>query len=85
MPEICRFLGIVIYMLFDDHKPPHFHAVYGDYQINIEINTGIVEGRFPRRALNAILEWHSLNKDLLLEDWFLAEHHESLKKIPPLE
>lgn len=27
MPEICRFLGIVISMLYDDHAPPHFHAV----------------------------------------------------------
>lgn len=24
MPEICRFLGVVIYMLYDDHRPPHF-------------------------------------------------------------
>jgi hypothetical protein len=28
MPEICRFLGIVVYMLYDDHLPPHFHAEY---------------------------------------------------------
>ena len=25
MPEICRFLGIVISMYFDEHNPPHFH------------------------------------------------------------
>ena len=30
MPEICRFYGIVIRMYFDDHPPPHSHAVYGD-------------------------------------------------------
>ena len=30
MPEICRFDGIVIRMYFDDHVPPHFHALYGD-------------------------------------------------------
>jgi hypothetical protein len=26
MPEICRFLGIVITMYFNDHAPPHFHV-----------------------------------------------------------
>lgn len=31
MPEISRFLGMVIRMFFDDHNPPHFHAEYGDY------------------------------------------------------
>jgi len=85
MPELSRFLGIVIYMLFDDHKPPHFRAEYGDYAVTVDIRTGVVEGKFPRRALNAILEWYPINRDLLLEDWALAEQHQPLKKIAPLE
>ena len=85
MPELCRFLGIVIYMLYDDHKPPHFHAEYGEYRISVDVNSGIVEGRFPRRALNAVLEWYGLHKEDLLEDWDLAEKHQPLNKIPPLE
>lgn len=85
MPEICRFLGIVIYMLYDDHRPPYFHADYGEYRIRVDINTGVVEGKFPRRALAAVLEWYTLYKDELLEDWQLAEGHMKLKKIPPLE
>jgi hypothetical protein len=28
MPEISRFLGIVIAMYYNDHEPPHFHAVH---------------------------------------------------------
>ena len=32
MPEICRFLGIVISMYFDEHNPPHFHIRYNDYR-----------------------------------------------------
>jgi hypothetical protein len=85
MPEICRFLGIVVYMLYDDHHPPHFHAEYGEYQVTVEINTGVVEGKFPRRALHAVLDWYGLYKEQLLEDWQLAEQHAQLKKIPPLE
>ncbi len=85
MPEICRFLGIVIYMLYDDHRPPHFHAEYGEYKVTVEINSGVVQGRFPRRALKALLEWYELHRDDLLEDWRLAEQHDPLNRIPPLE
>lgn len=85
MPEICRFLGIVITMLYDDHNPPHFHAEYGQYRISVEIKSMVVEGRFPPRALKAVLEWAELHVDDLLEDWELASQHEVLKKLPPLE
>jgi hypothetical protein len=85
MPEICRFLGIVVYMLYDDHLPPHFHAEYGEYKVSVEIESGVVEGKFPRRALHALLEWYSMYKDHLAEDWQLAERHAQLKRIPPLE
>lgn len=85
MPEISRFLGIVIFMLYDDHTPPHFHAEYGEYKISVDINSGVVEGKFPRRALNSVIEWYLLHKENLLEDWALAETHKPLKKIPPLE
>jgi len=85
MPELCRFLGIVIYMLYDDHRPPHFHAEYGDFKISVEIGTGIVEGRFPRRALAALMEWYVLHKDELADDWRLAAEHQPLNRISPLE
>ncbi len=62
MPELCRFLGIVIFMNFNDHNPPHFHAKYGDYQITVEIERGIVNGQFPKRALSLVLEWYDLHK-----------------------
>lgn len=50
MPIISRFLGIVISMFWNDHAPPHFHAKYGDYEITVEIETGVIDGKFPPRA-----------------------------------
>jgi hypothetical protein len=85
VPEISRFLGIVVYMLYDDHRPPHFHAEYGEYKVTMEINTGVVQGRFPRRALKLLLEWYELYREHLAEDWRLAEQHQPLTRIPPLE
>ncbi|MDE3045997.1 MAG: DUF4160 domain-containing protein [Verrucomicrobiota bacterium] len=28
MPTICTFYGILIQMFWNDHAPPHFHALY---------------------------------------------------------
>jgi len=69
MPEISRFLGIVIGMFYREHKPAHFHATYGEYQITVEIETGVVYGDFPKRALRLVMEWLDLHKDELLENW----------------
>jgi hypothetical protein len=40
----------------NNHRPPHFHADYGEYRVTVEILTGVVSGRFPKRALNALME-----------------------------
>ena len=85
MPEISRFLGIVVRMYYRDHAPPHFHASYGDYEITVEIETGVVEGRFPRRALSAVLEWHAQHTDELRTNWTRARSEQPLDKIEPLE
>lgn len=85
VPELSRFLGIIITMLYNDHSPPHFHAQYGDYKVTVEILSGIVDGRFPKRALHSLMEWYEIYKDNLLDDWNLAARHEPLNKIPPLE
>lgn len=85
MPELSRFLGIVIAMYYRDHSPPHFHAVYGEYDITIQIETGIVTGQFPRRALVHVLEWYELHKGELRQNWDLAKNRQPLSKIAPLE
>jgi hypothetical protein len=85
MPEISRFLGIVIAIFYRDHEPPHFHAIYADHEITVEIKTGTVNGRFPPRALRHVLEWREIHGEELLEDWELARQRQPLKKIEPLE
>jgi len=43
-------------MYFNEHNPPHFHAKYGEYKIIVYIESGVVEGKFPKRALKMVLE-----------------------------
>ena len=50
MPEISRFLGIVIAMFYKDQEPAHFHAYYGEFEITVGIDDGMVKGNFPRVA-----------------------------------
>ena len=85
MPEICRFLGIVITMFYNDHRPPHFHAIYGDYAVTISIQEESVTGNFPKRALRLVLEWCELHKEELQGNWELAQQRKPLKRIAPLE
>ena len=85
MPEISRFLGIVIAMYYNDHAPPHFHAKYGAFEITVRIADGVIEGKFPRRALNLVLEWYTLRQAELLDDWNLARERRPLRRIDPLE
>ncbi len=85
MPEISRFLGIVIGMFYREHGPPHFHATYGEYDITVDIETGVVTGQFPRRALRHVLEWYDLHQRELMENWERAEQRRPLNKIAPLE
>ena len=85
MPEICRFLGIIIRMYYREHYPSHFHAEYNEYEITVNIEDGVIEGKFPKRALKVVMEWYELNKEDLKENWERVLKKEELKKLKPLE
>ncbi len=86
MPEISRFLGIVIGMFYNDHKPPHFHAYYGEHEAAIAIRDGdILWGSLPRRALGHVQEWRQIHLRELEDDWQRARARQPLAPIEPLE
>jgi hypothetical protein len=85
MPEISRFFGIVVKMFFDDHNPPHFHALYGREEALIEIRTlAVFAGRLPPRVLGLVIEWATVHQQELLDDWHRAHTNKSLLGIEPL-
>jgi hypothetical protein len=58
MPTISRFYGILIQMYFADHAPPHFHALYAEFEAVIDIRTiEVIRGDLPGRALALVIEW----------------------------
>lgn len=85
MPEISRFYGIVIRMYYNDHNPPHFHALYGGEQALIDIlSLSVLDGRLPPRALGMVIEWATQHQLELLADWDLARSHQQPTPIDPL-
>jgi phosphomannomutase len=86
MPEVSRFFGISIRMYFDDHNPPHFHAIYWGHEVEVGIEPLTVRhGRFPKRALGMVLEWAALHREELLENWDRLHSDQTMVQIDPLD
>ena len=76
MPEISRFLGIIISMYFDEHNPPHFHVQYNEYRASMEIkNLNITVGSLTAKVRGLVEEWAELHRDELLSMWETKEFH----------
>ncbi len=85
MPEISKFLGIIISMYPEDYEPPHFHARYEDYKAQISIpDLIVISGSLPDRVLNLVVEWALEHRQELIEDWRRAAEGISLFRIKPL-
>ena len=86
MPTISTFFGIIIQMFWREHAPPRFHAVYAEFEAEIDVRTlEVIRGALPRRALALVLEWAAEHRVELMEDWKLCQAKQSPKKIRPLE
>lgn len=52
MPELKRFDGIVIYMMFNDikhHNKPHVHVFYGEFRTSVAIDGALLAGSLPAK------------------------------------
>lgn len=85
MPEISRFFGIIIRMYFNDHAPPHFHAFYGDDEVEIGIDPIVkLSGYLPPRALALAIEWAVQHDKELMDNWDRLHTDRQPQKISPL-
>ena len=86
MPEVSRFFGILIRMYFDDHNPPHFHAIYSGNESKVGIDPIIfLEGKLSNRATSLVLEWAALHQRELMQNWNRLRNDQPVKRIKPLE
>jgi hypothetical protein len=86
MPRISSFYGLIIFMFYDDHNPPHFHVQYAEYQALIAIQDfRVIRGNLPPKALSMAIEWAALRQEELMKDWELMKAGKPLLPIEPLK
>ena len=85
MPLLAAFYGLVVYLYWRDHEPPHFHVEYGEQEALIVIEDGrVYAGSLPPRALRLVRESRRLHLDELRRAWERAVRHEDPGTIEPL-
>lgn len=63
MPTISFFRGIKIFINWNDHMPPHFHATYGGKEILVSIHDiEIIEGELPSKQQKMVLGWAAFHQ-----------------------
>lgn len=87
MPELSRFEGIVIYLLFRDnnqHNKPHVHVYYGEYRAAVAVDGELLSGSLPSRQLKMVCGWLALHEEEVYKAWNQAVCGEHFEKVAPL-
>jgi hypothetical protein len=70
MPTIKLLDSIKIQVYFRDHMPPHFHAIYNEYEVLIEINSlEVYSGSLPHKQMKKVREYAEKNQEFILKKW----------------
>ena len=86
MPRISEFYGIIISMYYNDHEPPHFHARYGEHEVQVRIESRrVLRGSLPAPRLALVRRWAHQHTGELMANWDAARRGDALSPIPGLE
>ena len=82
MPLLSDFFGIKIYIYWDAHVPPHFHAEYNGHQVLVDIEENVVIKGVNK--LKLVLGWAELHHNELVDCWNKAKLNQMPTRIEPL-
>ena len=73
-------------MYFKDHAPPHFHAIYGNCEAQVSIETGnIISGELPKKQERLVEAWVEIHREELLANYLEMQKDKPIvRKIKPL-
>lgn len=84
MSELCRFNGITIHIYYNDHTPSHFHAKYGQYEMQVDFATlEVLNGYLPAAQRRVVIRWARLRRAELQDAWSQAQSSLPPGKIAP--
>ena len=58
VPELSNFVGIYVYMRFNDvgqHYKPHVHVKYGDFQAVVSLDGELLAGSISKRQFKILV------------------------------
>ena len=87
MPEISRFEGMIIRMLFSDvgqHSKPHIHVEHAEYKASVAIDGELLAGSLPKKKYTLLQAWMILHEDELYAAWNNAVQNKEFGRIEPL-
>ena len=87
MPELSRFYGLIVKMLFMDggrHHKPHVHVYYGDYEAQLAVDGELLAGSLPVKQFKLVQAWLVLHEDELYQAWNNAVAGKPFDRIDPL-
>ena len=69
MPEISRFLGIKIFMYFNERNPPYFHVEYNEHKKGVvDLKDFILGGKLkPFKQLKEIEKFKNFTVDYTIK------------------
>jgi len=89
MAILSMFYGIIISMFYGDnkqHKLPHIHAQYQDFEASFSIPEGIIiEGSLPLKKIKLVQAWIVMHEEDLMANWELATNEKNIFRIEPLK
>lgn len=72
MPLISQFYGILISMYKENnlqHKVPHFHAYYGDFEGVFDLQGELIVGELPTKQRKMVETWAIIHEEELKAEW----------------
>ena len=88
MPIISQFYGILIYMyreLGGQHKEPHIHVKYNEFEISMNFKGKVLEGKLPKKQRKLVEAWVVLHEEELKAAWYAYQNDGETIKIKGLE
>ena len=88
MPELSRFYGLVVKMIFNDsekHHKPHIHVYYGEYEASVSLDGQVLSGSLPAKPYRILVGWMAIHEDELYKAWSNAVRSLPFDRIEPLK
>lgn len=84
MQEISRFYGMTVSICGKDHAAPHMHVQYQDMQMVMDLETGLMEGRFPPHGIALVQKWLEKYRSEIIKNWEIVLNDSTVKQVKPL-